>query len=191
MENKLIMNILSIRNNQNNDSNNINEDKLKISCTNEINVNPPFKNDISKLKKYFNNKNKYKRKNRRKSNSLDMPRNTDSKFISDFQISRKKLSFDSPNKANVNSFKINCYVNEPYKTNFSIIIGKKAEMSLLKKIIHEQLVKKNNAYKDLNIKDFSLMKNYSFVREHGNVEDSKLSDGDDIYIILSESMDKC
>ena len=35
------------------------------------------------------------------------------------------------------------------------------------------------------------MKNYAFIHEFGNVGDSILSDGDDVYIILNESMDKC
>ena len=34
------------------------------------------------------------------------------------------------------------------------------------------------------------MKNYSFVQEFGIVEDTNLSDGDDIFIILKDSMIK-
>ena len=34
------------------------------------------------------------------------------------------------------------------------------------------------------------MKNYSFVQEFGLVEDTNLTDGDDIFIILKDSMFK-
>ena len=35
------------------------------------------------------------------------------------------------------------------------------------------------------------MKNYVFIQEFGTVGDTILSDGDDVYIILKESMNKC
>ena len=37
---------------------------------------------------------------------------------------------------------------------------------------------------------FCLMKNYSFIQEFGTVGDTILSDGDNIYIILKDSMKK-
>ena len=174
--------------NKNNNSN-----KLEISSMNNININPPLKKNFITLKNYFNNnESKYKRTYRIKSNSFDMSLNTDSKIISNFETSFcKKLSFNSPKKANVKKINIKCCINEPQKVSFRMIVGKKVEIILLKKIICEQLSKKNKAYKDLKINGFCLMKNYSFVHEYGNVGDSILSDGDDVYIILIESMDKC
>ena len=63
-------------------------------------------------------------------------------------------------------------------------------MSKLKNTICEQLKKKNKIYANLKLNQFCLMKNYSFVQEFGIVEDTNLSDGDDIFIILKDSMIK-
>ena len=173
-----------------------NDKKLEIFSTNKININPSLKNKLVTLKKYFNtNESQYKKFYRAKAYSFDMSANTDndtSKIISNFENTFcKKLSIDSPKKTDVRKIKIKCHINEPYKISFSMLVGKKLEISLLKKTICEQLAKKNKAYKDLNIRGFCLMKNYAFIHEFGNVGDSILSDGDDVYIILNESMDKC
>ena len=56
--------------------------------------------------------------------------------------------------------------------------------------ICEQLGKKNKIYSSLKPSSFCLMKNYSFIQEFGTVGDTILSDGDNIYIILKESMNK-
>lgn len=34
------------------------------------------------------------------------------------------------------------------------------------------------------------MKNYTFIQENGNVENSNISNGDDIYIVLKKPLDK-
>ena len=56
--------------------------------------------------------------------------------------------------------------------------------------ICEQLGKKNKIYASLKPNSFYLMKNYSFVIEFGTVGDTNLTDGDNIYIILKDSMKK-
>ena len=91
----------------------------------------------------------------------------------------KKLSLNNNLlKINKKKITIKCQINEPKKASFTIIIGKKVEMSKLKNTICEQLKKKNKIYANLKVNQFCLMKNYSFVQEFGNVEDTNLSDGD-------------
>ena len=103
----------------------------------------------------------------------------------------KKLSLNNNlMKNNKKKIKITCQINEPKKASFTILIGKKVEMKKLKNTICEQLKKKNKIYTNLNINGFCLMKNYSFVQEFGLVENTNLSDGDNIFIILKDSMIK-
>ena len=85
---------------------------------------------------------------------------------------------------------IKCQINEPKKASFTIIIGNKVEMTKLKNTICEQLKKKNKIYANLKVNGFCLMKNYSFVPEFGKVENSNLSNGDNVFIILKDSMIK-
>ena len=87
--------------------------------------------------------------------------------------------------------KITCQITEPAKASFTILIGKKVEMKKLRKTICEQLKKKNKIYSELNINGFFLMnKNYSIIPEFGLVENTNLSDGDIIVIILKDSLKK-
>ena len=85
----------------------------------------------------------------------------------------------------------NIKITEPQKLSFTMLIGKKVEIPLLKQTILEQLAKKNKIFSNLKINSFCLMKNYVFIQEFGNVGDTILSDDDDVYIILKESMNKC
>ena len=103
----------------------------------------------------------------------------------------RKLSFNSPLKTDKKKITIKCHIKEPQKVSFTVIIGKKVEISLLKQTICEQLAKKNKIYSNLKVNSFCLMKNYIFIQEYGTIGDTILSDGDDVYIILKESMNKC
>ena len=163
------------------EKNEINKYKYEISSSNNINYYPPLKNSLVSLKEYFNkSENKYKRAYRSKANSFDMSLSSESKILTNFENSfSKKLSFNSPKTI------------EKKKVNFGMIIGKKVDISLLKQTICEQLKKKNKIYDSLKTNSFCLMKNYIFIPEFGTVGDTILSDGDDVYIILKESMDKC
>ena len=121
-----------------------------------------------------------------------MSLSSESKILTNFENSfSKKLSFNSPKTVEKKKIKINCHIEEPKKVNFGMIIGKKVDISLLKQTICEQLKKKNKIYDALKTNSFCLMKNYIFIPEFGTVGDTILSDGDDVYIILKESMDKC
>ena len=64
------------------------------------------------------------------------------------------------------------------------------EISKIKEIICEKLIKKNNVYNNLNKESFYLMKNYTFIKESVNVENSNIYNGDDIYIVLKKPLDE-
>ena len=177
--------------NNNQESKKIN--KFEISSSNSISISPKLKNNLGKLKEYFNiSGNNSKKTFREKSYSFDMSLNSESKVMANLENSfNKKLSFDSPKKIDLKKIKINCHIQEPIKVSFSMIVGKKVKISLVKQTISDQLAKKNKVYADLKLNSFCLMKNYVFIQEFGTVEDTILSDGDDIYIILSETMNNC
>ena len=166
---------------------------FEISSQNNININPVLKNIIMSIKEYFNKSGKKLKKNDlRESYSFDISFNLESKVLANFENSfNNKLSFNH-NIVNNNKKKISirCHINEPYKAYFTVIVGKKVQISKLKITICEQLNKKNKVYASLKPNSFCLMKNYSFIQEFGTVGDIILSDGDNIYIILKDSMNK-
>ena len=173
----------------------INKYKLEISSGNNINISPILKNNLVSLKEYFNkslNKSSLKRTYRPKSNSFDMSLSYEKNILTNLGNSfSKKLSINNSKINDKKKIKIKCHITEPKKLSFSMIIGKKVEIPLLKQTILEQLVKKNKIYSNLKINSFCLMKNYVFIQEFGTVGDTILSDEDDIYIILKEIMNKC
>ena len=169
---------------------------FEISSPNNININP--NKNIGSIKEYFhkNSFSTYPSK-RSKANSFDISfsfnrENNLNNLMPNFENSfTKKLSLNNTlMKMNKKKIKITCQINEPKKASFTILIGKKVEMIKLKNTICEQLKKKNKIYAKLNINGFCLMKNYSFVQEFGLVENTNLSDGDEVFIILKDSMIK-
>ena len=144
------------------------------------------------IKEYFDKSgNKFKNKNNRTSNSFDMSFNLESKVLTNLENSfSQKLSFNNNIVNNKKKITIKCQINEPHKASFTVMVGKKVEISKLKITICEQLGKKNKVYSTLKPNSFCLMKNYSFIQEFGTVGDTILSDGDNIYIILKDSMKK-
>ena len=172
---------------------------FEISNANNININP-IKRNIGSIKEYFNKSlsNTLSLK-RAKANSFDLSfnslkseNNLNNNLMLNFETSfNKKLNLNNNLSKNLKKkITIKCQINEPKKASFTIIIGKKVEMSKLKNTICEQLKKKNKIYANLKLNQFCLMKNYSFVQEFGLVEDTNLTDGDDIFIILKDSMFK-
>ena len=172
---------------------------FEISTPSTININPN-KNlgSIGSIKEYFHKTSfsAYPSK-RLKANSFDISfsfnkENNLNNLMPNFENSfTKKLTLNNNlMKNNKKKIKITCQINEPKKASFTILIGKKVEMKKLKNTICEQLKKKNRIYANLNVNGFCLMKNYSFVQEFGLVENTNLSDGDDIFIILKDSMIK-
>ena len=167
---------------------------FEISSANNININPVFKNDIMSIKDYFNKSGNKFKLSRLKANSFDMSFNLESKVLTNLENSfSKKLSMNTSSnlKNNKKKIVIRCQITEPHKASFTVLVGKKVEISKLKKTIAEQLSKKHKVYSSLKPSSFCLMKNYSFITEYGTVGDSILSDGDNIYIILKDSMTKC
>ena len=170
---------------------------FEISSANNININP--NKNIGSIKEYFH-KNSFSNFTSRKvkSNSFDISfsfnrDNNNNNLIPNFETSfTKKLSLNNTLiKPHKKRMKITCQINEPAKASFTILIGKKVEMKKLRKTICEQLKKKNKIYSELNINGFFLMnKNYSIIPEFGLVENTNLSDGDYIVIILKDSLKK-
>ena len=164
----------------------------EISSANNIYINPVLKNNLMSIKEYFNKSgNKFKKSNRL-SNSFDISFNLESKVLTNLENSfSKKLSLNN-NMVRINKKKIaiKCLINEPHKASFTVIVGKKVEISRLKLTICEQLAKKNKAYASLKPNSFCLMKNYSLIQDFGTIGDTKLNDGDNVYIILIDSMKK-
>lgn len=172
--------------------NELNKYKYEISSANNININPGLKNNLISIKEYFNKTGNRFRPYRSKSNSFDISINYENKVLSNLENSfSRKLSIGSQKKKEKKTIKIACHIKEPHKVNFSLLLGKKVEISVLKQTICDQLAKKNSAYASLKSNSFCLMKNYMFVQEFGTIGDTILSDGDDVYIILKESMNKC
>ena len=164
----------------------------EISSPNNLNINPVLKNNVMTIKEYFNKSgNKFKRKYRL-ANSFDMSFNLESKVLTNLENSfSNKLSFNNEiGKNDKKKITMKCIINEPHKASFTVIVGKKVEISKLKMTICEQLGKKNKIYSSLKPNSFCLMKNYLFIQEFGTVGDTILSDGDNIYIILKDSMKK-
>ena len=175
------------------EKNNINKYKksFEISSTNNINIDPVLKNDIMSIKEYFNKSGNKLSKKVNRTNSFDMSIQLDSKVLKLEKSFSEKISFNtSILNSNKKKITIKCQINEPYKASFTIIVGKKVEIGKLKYNICEQLTKKNRIYSKLKPNSFCLMKNYAFIQEFGTVGDSILSDGDEIYIILKDSMEK-
>jgi len=172
--------------------NKLNKYNYEISYANNININQGLKNNLLSIKEYFNkNGNRFK-PYRLRSNSFDISMNLESKILNNLENSfSRKLSLGSQKNKEKKTIKISCHIKEPQKVNFSLLLGKKVEISVLKQTICDQLAKKNKAYASLKSNSFCLMKNYMFVQEFGTIGDTILSDGDDIYIILKESMNKC
>ena len=83
---------------------------------------------------------------------------------------------------------IRCHINEPHQASFKVTIEKKAEISQLKTTICEEL-KKNENYIGLEPNSFFLMKKYCLIQEFVTVGDT-ISDRDNIYIILKNSIDR-
>ena len=167
---------------------------FEIASQNNININPVLKNNVMSIKEYFNkNGNKLKKSySNRLANSFDISFNLESKVYTNLENSfSQKLSFNNTDlKNNKKKITIKCLINEPHKASFSVLVGKKVEIAKLKLTICEQLGKKNKVYSSLKPYSFWLMKNYSFIQENGTVGDTNLSDGDNIYIVLKDSMTK-
>ena len=122
-----------------------------------IHINPVFKNNLISIKEYFNKNGNIFRKSSRLANSFDMPFNLESKVFTNLENSfSKKLSFNNNmNKINKKKIAIKCLINEPHKASFTVIVGKKVEISKLKMTICEQLSKKNKVYATLNLTLFA------------------------------------
>ena len=105
-----------------------------------------------------------------------------------FTKNRNIIIFDELNDEK--NFIINCNITEPFMDSFSLEISKNMKISKIKEIICEKLVEKNNLYNCLNKDSFYLMKNYTFIKESTTVENTNISNGDDIYIVFKKTLDE-
>ena len=106
-----------------------------------------------------------------------------SKFLYKKQLIKKSkpsnLNEESNNK---NLLKINCHIIKPYKVSFSLEINKDIQISELKKLIVEELIKRENNFLSFKNNTFYLMKDYTFIKETGNIDEANLFNEDDLYI---------
>ena len=172
-------NIFGLINSEKSNINIFNEDKKEDK---KIEINKGFNNSQDNIK---NNKNIkiFKPKRIPKLNIINKNSkallNSNNSFIK--KVNPKYIKEES-NKEEI--FKINCHVIKPYKVSFSLDIEIYTKISQLKKLIFEELIKKNNNFKSFNITSFYLMKDYTFIQESGIVNESNLSNEDDIYIVF-------
>ena len=172
-------NIFGLINSEKSNINIFNEDKKEDK---KIEINKGFNNSQDNIK---NNKNIkiFKPKRIPKLNIINKNSkallNNNNSFIK--KVNPKYIKEES-NKEEI--LKINCHVIKPYKVSFSLDIEIYTKISQLKKLIFEELIKKNNNFKIFNITSFYLMKDYTFIKESGIVNESNLSNEDDIYIVF-------
>ena len=172
-------NIFGLINSEKSNINIFNEDKKEDK---KIEINKGFNNSQDNIK---NNKNIkiFKPKRIPKLNIINKNSkallNNNNSFIK--KVNPKYIKEES-NKEEI--LKINCHVIKPYKVSFSLDIEIYTKISQLKKLIFEELIKKNNNFKSFNITSFYLMKDYTFIQESGIVNESNLSNEDDIYIVF-------
>ena len=172
-------NIFGLINSEKSNINIFNEDKKEDK---KIEINKGFNNSQDNIK---NNKNIkiFKPKRIPKLNIINKNSkallNSNNSFIK--KVNPKYIKEES-NKEEI--LKINCHVIKPYKVSFSLDIEIYTKISQLKKLIFEELIKKNNNFKSFNITSFYLMKDYTFIQESGIVNESNLSNEDDIYIVF-------
>ena len=172
-------NIFGLINSEKSNINIFNEDKKEDK---KIEINKGFNNSQDNIK---NNKNIkiFKPKRIPKLNIINKNSkallNNNNSFIK--KVNPKYIKEES-NKEEI--LKINCHVIKPYKVSFSLDIEIYTKISQLKKLIFEELIKKNNNFKSFNITSFYLMKDYTFIQESGIVNESNLANEDDIYIVF-------
>ena len=153
---------------------------------------PPFFNNT--IKNSFiignNNKNIFDLINKKDEKEIKNENDDTSMFFSEknFKKEIKIKNYDESNDEEI--IKINCNITDPFNDSFSLEISKNMEISKIKEIICEKLIKKNNVYNNLNKESFYLMKNYTFIKESVNVENSNIYNGDDIYIVLKKPLDE-
>ncbi len=97
------------------------------------------------------------------------------------------LDLEDPKKEMI---KIKFHIVEPYSTSFILDVNKNIQISKIKEIICKELANKNISYISLDVNSFFLMKNYKCIQDYEIVKDTILSEGDDVYIVLKESMNK-
>ena len=97
------------------------------------------------------------------------------------------LDLEDPKKETI---KIKFHIVEPYSTSFILDVSINSQISKIKEIICKELANKNISYFSLDVNSFFLMKNYKCIQDYEIVKDTTLSEGDDVYIVLKESMNK-
>ena len=165
--------------------------QISFSSKNSFDISPLYKNNLIYIKEYSNNANN--EQNKIKIFKIESNSSNISNDLERAIISHLEKNFDKKEEKcfqNKDKIDINCQIIEPVKVCFTIEIGKKDDISVLKEKICEQLKKENNAYSSLEEDSFCLMKNYSFIMECNKECGELFSDCDNIFIILKESIKK-
>lgn len=189
------------------------KDFLKFKRTNNKTKNKkveaiPISVEASSLKGKNNNKalfepirSDYFKKQRRdivykpKAHSCDMTKLKENIIISNLEKTfNKHLIFEKlpplRKKSEVTFIEIYIQILEPYKVSFSLKISKNSKFSLLKSTICDKLKEKNKKYQNLTPSSFILMKKYSIVKETDTLAETDFEDGDTLFIILKECINK-
>jgi len=131
----------------------------------------------------------------RKSHSYDpiLSGESSSKFLNNLESGVNNLLLER--KSDQSDFRDNYIINvvlqDPIKFSTKITIMKNKTVCSLKKIIADELSQKNpSLFRKLNEDNFFLFKNYAIIRENCDIETAKISNGDTIYILLNERLEK-
>jgi len=88
-------------------------------------------------------------------------------------------------------YEISVILQDPIKFTTRIKILKTKSVVLLKKTIADELCEKHPVlFRKLKEDSFLLMKNHTIIKEDSSIENSKINDGDTIYILLYERFEK-
>ena len=168
----------------------------------------PTPTEVSSFKGKDNNKtlfepirSDYFKKQRRdivykpKAHSCDMTKLKENIIISNLENTfNKHLIFEKlpplRKKSEVTLIEIFIQILEPYKASFSLKISKNSKFSLLKSTICDKLKEKNKKYQNLTPFSFILMKKYSIVKETNTLAETDFEEGDTLFIILKECINK-
>ena len=174
--------------NESNRNNNNNNLQISLSSKNNFGISPSYKNNLIYIKEYVNNDKKNIKVFKYESDSSDISNNLEKAIFTHLENNYDKK--EEKIIHNTDNIELKCQINEPKKVSFTVQIGKKEEISVLKRKICEQLKNADNTYNKIEEYSFCFMKNYCFIEESGKICGDLFSDCDNVFIIIKEIMKK-
>ena len=182
------LNGANLSNQENGLFSNKNNLEISLSSKNNFDISPLYKNNLIYIKEYSNNDQNKIKIYKFESNSSNISDNLEKAIISHLENNFGKK--EEKIFQNGDNLEIICQIIEPVKVCFTVDIGKKEGIFVLKKKICEKLRNANFAYSSLEKNSFCLMKNYCFIGECNNECGKIFCDCDNVYIILKETIKK-